>query len=260
MNYQKIHDSLIERARHRVYDSSIHHNHHIIPLHEDENSTETVPLIIKEHALIHRLRWKLGFGTRNQFAYILLKECTNSRASAAGMIGGKITKENKNGIFSDSWDRSAETKRRHEEGIIVSSLTTEQAKKIGILSFLSGKGIHDPNYDHSAANKALWASGKMDDVPYLSSISHENYLNGIKQRDEGKGIHADAETRAKWAGMGGSVSAKMPRWNNGVINIKRNEHPGEGWESGWLPYRNNGVIQIMCHEVPEGFVKGKLKK
>ena len=73
MNYNKIHDAIIDRARERVSDSSLYHNHHIIPLHEDETSTETVPLTIKEHYVVHHLRWKMVGTPGNLLAYRLIK-------------------------------------------------------------------------------------------------------------------------------------------------------------------------------------------
>ena len=73
MNYNKIHDAIIDRARERVSDSSLYHNHHIIPLHEDKNSTKTVPLTIKEHYVAHHLRWKMVGTPGNLYAYRLIK-------------------------------------------------------------------------------------------------------------------------------------------------------------------------------------------
>lgn len=51
MNYNKIYTSLIERARGRSDRDGVYHKHHIIPIHEDGNSTETVLLTVKEHAI-----------------------------------------------------------------------------------------------------------------------------------------------------------------------------------------------------------------
>ena len=73
MNYNKIHDTIIDRARERVRDSSLYHNHHIIPLHEDKTSTDTVPLTIKEHYVVHHLRWKMVGTPGNLLAYRLIK-------------------------------------------------------------------------------------------------------------------------------------------------------------------------------------------
>jgi uncharacterized protein YcgI (DUF1989 family) len=66
MDYLRIHDTIINRARSRIYDSSFYHNHHITPVSEDNTSTETVPLTIKEHRIIHFLRYKLGFSVENK--------------------------------------------------------------------------------------------------------------------------------------------------------------------------------------------------
>lgn len=118
MNYLLIHNSIINRAKLRIYNSKIYQNHHIIPICEDVSSMETVPLTPKEHRIIHFLRYKMGFSLGNLKAYYLLKgnpeiEVNLLICSLAGKIGGKITKENKLGIFSDFWDRSAHSKQIH---------------------------------------------------------------------------------------------------------------------------------------------------
>lgn len=45
MNYQKIHDLIISRAKEREYVKGVHQLHHIIPKHEDESSTELYLLL-----------------------------------------------------------------------------------------------------------------------------------------------------------------------------------------------------------------------
>ena len=97
MNYEIIHESIINRAKSRKYDSFKYQNHHIIPKHENKSSIEVVPLTIKEHRIIHYLRYKLGYGVGNLKAYLLLKGNSHIDvnlivASKAGKSGGRKTK------------------------------------------------------------------------------------------------------------------------------------------------------------------------
>lgn len=74
MDYLKIHDNLLSRAKHRKYNPKLHHNHHIFPKHESQQESDlVVPLTIKEHYIVHLMRYKLGHGMGNYKAYLLLK-------------------------------------------------------------------------------------------------------------------------------------------------------------------------------------------
>lgn len=58
-------------------------------------------------------------------------------------------------------------------------------------------------------------------------------IAGAKCRDEGIGwCGADEEQLREWKKRGGSVSGKMPYWNNGIKNKRAFECPGEGWVRG----------------------------
>ena len=59
MNYKKIHDRIISRAKNRKKIVGYYEKHHIIPLCIDKNSKEVVNLTAKEHYLIHRLLVKI---------------------------------------------------------------------------------------------------------------------------------------------------------------------------------------------------------
>lgn len=75
MNYQKIHDIIINRARQRNLSESVYtENHHIIPKCEGGlESGETIKLTLKEHRLIHLLRYKVNHIVGNLVASCLMK-------------------------------------------------------------------------------------------------------------------------------------------------------------------------------------------
>ena len=241
MNYARLHDAIILRARYRTYDSSIHHNHHIIPLHEDPSSAEVVPLTIKEHKIVHLLRYKMNGSSGNLVAYRLMKgkilkflpEEFLEISSNAGKLGGSVTKNSLKGIFSDSWDRSAETKRRHEHGILTPYLkgNSQEASRLGNLSVQSKKGIHAEEYNHSEASKKQWESGDREHVK--QQLRERSKDAGLIAKEKKAGFHGlSEEEKAINCSKGGSAASKIPMWTNGTINKRSFDCPGEDWFRG----------------------------
>jgi hypothetical protein len=248
MQYQKIHDALIERAKTRVlYDSKIHHKHHVIPVHEDSTSTETVILTHKEHRIVHFLRWKIARIPGNLLAYILLKGCVThpNIASMAGRIGGKITKNNKLGIFSDSWDRSQETSRRWVDGIIsreaqIQLMQEGLAKRAAAASILSAKGIHSKDWDHSEQNRLMWSSLTFDQKEQRVQSNRKNAkLGGEKSKELGTNFSTwDTEKQKKVCSLGGkSHLGKIWIYKGDIKTRVKQEDLQQYLMNGWLKGR-----------------------
>jgi hypothetical protein len=128
MDYQKIHDSIIKRAKNRALLPNIYYEkHHILPKCEGGlQNGEIVNLTLKEHRLIHLLRYKITgvFGNINAFNWMTQSEnvkIKNSieaaklshrkfkekdpkgyyiRQKNSGIIGGNKAFENKKGFHS----------------------------------------------------------------------------------------------------------------------------------------------------------------
>ena len=238
MEYKLIHDRIINRARNRIYNSDIHQNHHIIPIHEDPFSTEMVPLTFKEHILIHHIRWRLYEHLEDKLAYCFMsgdwEESHKVYAQLGGLSGGKQTKANKSGIFSETWDRSKQTKKNWDDGLMGESVVQWKlhAKEWGLLSVLSNKGIHAPDYDHSQASKNLWLTGKMENVRKNLLILAS--LGGQKSKKLGTNFSTwNKEKQKEVASKGGKAHLGKRWWNNSVIVIRQQESPGEGFVIGW---------------------------
>ena len=58
MNYQRIHDAIIDRARNRTL-IGYREKHHVIPRCIDNRSKETVNLTAREHFIVHKLLCKI---------------------------------------------------------------------------------------------------------------------------------------------------------------------------------------------------------
>jgi len=128
MNYQKIHDNIIFQAKNRPISIDVYYeNHHILPKCEGGLKTgETVKLTLKEHRLIHLLRYKITgvFGNINAFNWMTQSENVKKnnsieaakishkkfkerdpqgyyiRQKNSGIIGGNKAFENKKGFHS----------------------------------------------------------------------------------------------------------------------------------------------------------------
>lgn len=245
MDYRKIHDSIIDRAKSRKYNSSDYHNHHIIPKHEDLESTEVVPLTLKEHYIVHLLRYKFTGTVGNYAAYFLLKfgKPTVDIASKGGKKGGKRTKEAGSGIFSSNWDRGKFTKHLWETGILSKeSFTAVDRSAAGRKSAASGKGIYDPSYDRSAAGKTNWQNlDEQIKKTQLTMLRQNAIIGGEASKNKGTNFTTwDKDKQKEAASKGGKTASKIQIWTNGFINKRSHECPGEGWRKGFVTRKKNG--------------------
>lgn len=154
MNYQKIHDDIISRAKSRVLSKDVYvENHHIIPICEGGLlSGETINLLPKEHRLIHKLRYKNNGIVGNILAYYLMCNTSENRkkhnkiaasvgAKAyhkkfkeknsiqylnnernAGVSGGNKCKNEKLGFLSFSEQEMIEIRKRGTETVVKNKL------------------------------------------------------------------------------------------------------------------------------------------
>lgn len=158
MTYQKIHDSIINRARKRNLCEKIYtEKHHIIPKCEGGlNSGEVVHLTHKEHRLIHFLRYKINGVLGNLLAYNMMNKTEEGRKrlqkesasigaksyhknyknknpekyyenqKKAGIKGGIKCVENKLGFFSLSFSERQAARKRGADTLV--------REKIGMFS------------------------------------------------------------------------------------------------------------------------------
>jgi hypothetical protein len=253
MNYQHIHDLIISRAKSRQKDNTKYQNHHIIPIHEDPFSTETVPVTLKEHRILHLLRWKFVGSLGNKIAYNLMKGFTSidvqlEVCSIAGKLGGKVTKDNKLGIFSDEWDRSSETKNRWRTGIINVDMFNgyEHCSMAGKVTKDNKLGIFSDEWDRSSASKKIWDDLSVSERQYRAEKNAEYAaMGGQKSKELGTNFTSwDKEKHKAVCSKGGKTAGKIPMWTDGVINKRSYTCPGEGFRRGMTLHnkRKQGVI------------------
>jgi hypothetical protein len=140
MNYQKIHDDIIHQARHRILCDNIYvENHHIIPKCEGGlDFQETVKLTIKEHRLVHLLRYKMTKIVGNLIASNLMSNTSESIKKSRHIfakIGAKAYHEKyKDKFFKEysNHQRVAGTSggnKCKEQSLGFFSLSSEEMKK-----------------------------------------------------------------------------------------------------------------------------------
>jgi hypothetical protein len=231
MNYKKLHDSIIDRAKIREYDSSIHHKHHIIPRHEDTTSTDVVPVTFKEHYILHFLRWKMTNSVGNKLAYLFMRgirtiDAQKAMASMGGKLGGRKTRETNKGIFDPKWNRGEQTRKNWENGVLDHIDFNELSKLGGRKTRETNKGIFDPNLQHL---RSYWA--KIG----AAALNKTNNRKGCATKEWiAQNYEKQKENSSLGGKIGGVITGSKLWWNNGTVNKRSHDSPGDDWVRGMI--------------------------
>jgi len=79
MNYQRIHDAIIDRARNRIL-IGYREKHHVIPRCIDNRSKETVNLTAREHFIVHKLLCEI-YPNEHKLVYAYWAMCNKQGSS-----------------------------------------------------------------------------------------------------------------------------------------------------------------------------------
>jgi hypothetical protein len=142
-----------------------------------------------------------------------------------GKIGGRVTKDKGVGIFSPTYDRSAQTKLNHRLGLYP-PMSKERGEWLGRNSVEKQLGIFAPeNQQH----RSEWAS---------KAAKAQLAKNGVVGCMTKEYREANPELVKKSATAGGKKGAAVIKnwkfYNNGTINTRAAECPGEGWVRGMI--------------------------
>jgi len=145
--------------------------------------------------------------------------------SIGGKIGGAQAKKNKSGIFSPNYDISSQSKLNHKLGLIpppdreISSASGKKTKE----------RLHGIFAPENQQYRSEWASK-------AAKIQLEkNGIGGCMTKEYREANPELVKKHAAEAGKKGS--AKVKNWkfyNNGTINTRAPECPGEGWVRGMI--------------------------
>lgn len=144
----------------------------------------------------------------------------------AGKIGGRNTKNNLSGIFSPRYNRGEQSRKTYFLGKGLGSIPEEirliNCRNGGLKTKETKAGI----FGATKEQRKLWA--------------RENGAKGAKIVTENKlgFLSATGTQKSEWSSVGGKIGGKivgsMFWWNNGEINKKSFECPGEGWKRGQI--------------------------
>lgn len=152
------------------------------------------------------------------------RETRKKWSKIGGFVGGKTTKKNKVGIFSETYDFSKQSKINYQKGLakLSEEERSENGRRGGLFTKENVLGI----FGASNEERKIWA------------VSNGR-KGGVKSFEEKLGVFsASSEQRKEWCSIagksGGKVVGSMYWWNNGVINTKSNSCPGDGWKRGQI--------------------------
>ncbi len=237
MDYDKIHTRFIQSWRNRkLREDTLYCRHHIIPIHEDPESTDVVYITYREHAFAHHLRYMFTGTVGNYIAWkalaglIGIEEKTLLLCSMGGAKGGATTKENSLGIFSPSYDRSAQSRKNHQNGIGLCAIPIPQrlanSAKGGVTTRVNQSGIFREDLQKF---RSEWASNAAN---ALTASGNRGGICSVKWREDNP--ERLLELSSKGGKIGGAIVGSMLWWNDGTTNKKSNDPPGDGWVRGML--------------------------
>lgn len=163
-----------------------------------------------------------------------------SFSSEVGRTGGSITKKCKLGIFSPDYNRGAQTRKNWTSGLMDHIDFTAIGKLAGAASVSSQKGIHDPANSHKRSEWAkIGAKASLETGPHGPA--------NIEWRN----------SHPEFIPRGSNINAKrtgnLPWWNNGKINKRSEESPGEDFVRGQLQ------SEKKLQSIRDAHVRRKLK-
>lgn len=177
-------------------------------------------ILIGKHGIVN-FRNKVGIHSPE---YSL--EIRKGWSKSGGLIGGKITKKSKVGIFSKTYDRSEQSKINYQLGLGLAKISKEERRENGRKGGLFVKENKLGIFAASAEERKVWA------------VSN-GQKGGIKAFEERLGMFSGSPEQLKeWSAAGGKkggkITGSMYWWNDGQINTKSYSCPGDGWKRGQI--------------------------
>ena len=143
--------------------------------------------------------------------------------SIGGKIGGYNTKNNKLGIFSDSYDRGKQTKKNHELGLY-DNVDYVKNGSLGGKQLIDNKiGIFEPDLQYK---RTEWAKNAASKVINRGGYCSKSWRD---KHEEQQKINCSNGGK-----IGGKKVGSMYWWNNGIVNKKSHEQPSDEYVRGML--------------------------
>lgn len=187
----------------------------------ESNLSEDAALDLEESYIVEYGRFAYGGQLSNLMSSGRISKLDVHKES--GHIGGMVTKTNKIGIFSPSYDRSAQSKLNFSLGLI--NIDHSAAGRMGSKILIDNKlGIHNPKY---ADMRSEWGLNAAKQVKNRGGICSPGWRENNKERMVE--IHKKNHENNK---LNGLATGSMPWWTDGCKNIRSYENPGVDFRPG----------------------------
>jgi len=169
MNYEKIYNNLVEKAKNRleIPEGTFMNSHHIIPKHSggDNSKTNLVLLTYKEHIFAHLLLYKIHNNILDLYASLLMRSKTEEAALLIKKLGGSIS--GKQNVLSGHLDRIRPNKEQQKIN----------SRKAGLKNIETGfiKELTKIGNEAHKANCKFWYCGPDGNKFYCTSEGADFY-------------------------------------------------------------------------------------
>lgn len=150
----------------------------------------------------------------------------NEMSSIGGKIGGKTTRERKAGIFSPSYDRGAQTRSNWKLGLMDHVDFGYGGHLGGTKTRQNNSGIFREDLQHLRSEWAKIGANALADSGNRGGVCSEEWRSNHREKM--------SEICSNGGKLGGKKVGSMFWWNNGVVNKRGYDSPGEDWIRGQL--------------------------
>lgn len=150
-------------------------------------------------------------------------------SSYGGKIGGRTTKDSNKGIFDPNYDRSAQSKKNWELGLLDHVDFSIVGAKGGASCVANGSGMFREDLQHLRSEWAKLGAASLAEQGTRGGCCTSGWWSIPENRES-------AIATARLAGkIGGKTTGSKPWWNDGVKNKRSHECPGPGYVKGMIP-------------------------
>lgn len=157
MNYKLIYDKLIASGSKEKFPLS--HGHHIIPKHIGGTDDEWnfVFLTVRQHALAHRLLWKIDGRWQDKVAW----QGLSGRISCEETISAVIANSNRNRVWTEQQREKLSMAKRGKPGNTLGTKRSDEArKKLSEIAKQRAPDSEETRLRKSEAKKEYWRKRK----------------------------------------------------------------------------------------------------
>lgn len=163
-------------------------------------------------------------------------------ASYGGKIGGRTTKTLNKGIFESSYDRSAQSKKNWELGLLDHVDFSITSAKGGASCLANASGIFREDLQHLRREWAKLGAAALDEHGTRGGCCTSEWW-AVPENRENAIVTSSAAGK-----IGGKTTGSKPWWNDGVNNKRSHDCPGPGYVKGMIPSEKKLNQLAACRE------------